>query len=136
MIIKPPKILTLKSSISELKNVEKFVNEIFEINNIPRKYFNNVLLCISEAVINSIEHGNKNDPKKKVSIFADCESESIIVHVKDEGEGFNLDKIPDPTSVKNLKKVSGRGIHIIKALSEQIDYCKKTNSIQFKIKCK
>ncbi len=136
MIIKTPKILTIKSDISELKNVESFVNKLFKLNNIPPKHFNNVLLCVSEAVVNSIQHGNKNDANKKVSIFADCESESIIVKVKDEGEGFNFEDIPDPSLKKNLKKESGRGIHIIRALSEQIEYCNKSNSIQFKIKCK
>jgi len=136
VIIKTPKILTIKSDISELKNVESFVNKLFMSNNIPPKHFNNVLLCVSEAVVNSIQHGNKNDANKKVSIFADCESESIIVKVKDEGEGFNFEDIPDPSLKENLKNESGRGIHIIKALSEQIEYCNKSNSIQFKIKCK
>lgn len=136
MITKTPKILTIKSDISKLRNVESFVNELFIANNLPTKHFNNVLLCISEAVVNSIQHGNKNDANKKVSIFADCESESIVVKVKDEGEGFSFEDIPDPTLIDNLKNESGRGIHIIKALSEQIEYCNRSNSIQFKIKCK
>lgn len=136
MTNKSPKILVIKSNISELKNVEVFINEVFDAHHINRKNFNNVLLCISEAVINSIEHGNKNDAKKKVSIFVDCESELICVQVTDEGEGFDMHEIPDPMLKENVKKESGRGIHLIKALSEQIEYVNKSNSIQFKIKCK
>ena len=65
--------------LADNTNVEAFVNELFISNNIPPKHFNNVLLCVSEAVVNSIQHGNKNDANKKVSIFADCESETIVV---------------------------------------------------------
>ena len=89
----PPKILVIKSDTSELNNVEVFVKELFTENNIPGKYFNKVFLCVSEAVVNSIEHGNKNDCNKEVRIFADCESETISVEVKDEGDGFIIEAL-------------------------------------------
>lgn len=130
----PPKVLVIKSDISELKNVEVFVKELFTENNIPVRFFNKVLLCISEAVLNSIEHGNKNDCNKEVCIFANCELKTISVEIKDEGDGFNLEEVADPTSAENIKRESGRGLHIIRSLSEQIEYNK--NSIQFKIECK
>jgi len=133
---RPPKILVIKSDTSELKNVEVFVNELFTEKKIPRKYFNNVLLCISEAVINSFEHGNKNITHKKVSIFADCKAGLLTVKVMDEGEGFIIDSIPNPLLSENIKNESGRGIHIIKTLSDQIEYSNNSNCIQFKIKCK
>ena len=75
----PAKILVIKSDISELATVEAYVSDLFESNNIPQKYFNKVFLCVSEAVINSIEHGNKNDADKEVSICVDCATESIFV---------------------------------------------------------
>lgn len=130
----PLKKLVIKSDTSELNRVEVFVKELFTENNIPVKYFNKVFLCVSEAVVNSIEHGNKNDGNKEVSIFADCEAKTIAVEIKDEGDGFSLEDVADPTSSENIRKESGRGLHIIKSLSEQIEY--KQNSIQFKIKCK
>jgi len=129
----PPKILVIKSDTSELNNVEVFVKELFTENNIPRKYFNKVFLCFSEAVVNSIEHGNKNDCNKEVCIFADFEEQTISVEIRDEGDGFKLEEVTDPTSAENIKMESGRGLHIIRSLSEQIE-CNK-NSIQFKIEC-
>ena len=130
----PPKILVIKSDTSELNNVEVFVKELFTENSIPIKFFNKVFLCVSEAVVNSIEHGNKNDCKKEVTIFADCEFKTISVVIKDEGNGFNLEEVADPTKAENIKKEAGRGLHIIRSLSEQIEYNK--NGIQFKIECK
>ena len=131
-----PKILKINSDISELSRVEVFVKELFREHSIPKRYFNKVLLCVSEGVINSIEHGNQNDDKKKVSIFANCGGEGIVVEIKDEGRGFDMHSIHDPTNEKNIKKESGRGIHIIKSLSEKFEYNKEEKSIQFKINCK
>lgn len=136
MIGDPPKILVIKSDISELADVEAFVSELFEYYNIARKYFNIVFLCISEAVVNSIVHGNKNDKCKKVYICARLISECIYLEIKDEGEGFNLDEIVDPTTNENVRKECGRGIYIIKTYSEQVKFNKKENSFQFKIGCK
>ncbi len=83
-------ILEINSDKSKLCEVEKFLGYIFDENNIDKKYYNRVLLCISEAVINSIEHGNKNDINKIATIKVNCDLYHINVEVKDEGEGFDL----------------------------------------------
>lgn len=136
MINKPPKILVIKSDIAELKKVEDFIINIFNENNLERKYFNKIYLCVSEAVLNSIKHGNKNDLKKNVSIKIGFDTEKFKIQVEDEGDGFDLNKIKDPTKKRNLKNEEGRGIFIITKLSEQIEYNKKGNLVQFNIDCK
>ncbi|KAF0239032.1 MAG: anti-sigma regulatory [Prolixibacteraceae bacterium] len=132
MIKRPPEILVINSDVIELKKVETFLTEIFREYNLEMKYFNRVYLCISEAVINSIKHGNKNDKNKSVSIEVSYEEPEIRIRVEDEGNGFDLNQITDPTSEKNLKNESGRGIFIIKTLTNQIEYNEKGNRIQFK----
>jgi serine/threonine-protein kinase RsbW len=130
------KKLVIYSDKSELSKVEKFIKEIFEENNLKHTNYNRVLLCVSEAVINSIEHGNRNDRNKSVTIEAECYSHRIFVKVKDEGSGFNLEMVDDPTSSANVKKESGRGIHIIRSLSDSLKYNSIGNSVQLKIECK
>ena len=131
-----PKILVIKSDISELKNVEIFLQKTFEEWNISQKNFNSVFLCVSEAVVNSIEHGNRNDKNKTVSIRVDCVEQQIDVCVYDEGEGFDFNNIIVPTLKENIKKESGRGIHIIKSLTKEVEYNDIGNRIEFKIECK
>jgi serine/threonine-protein kinase RsbW len=133
---KPPKKLIIKSETSELIKVERFLKEFFDECCVPRKSFNNVYLCLSEAVINSIEHGNKYDVNKEIHIFADCVSRTLKVKIKDQGKGFDHKVIPDPTKKENLRKECGRGIHIMKSLSDKIIYNKNEISILFKIDCK
>ena len=130
------KKLVIYSDKSELTKVEKFISDIFDENNLKYTNYNRVLLCVSEAVINSIEHGNRNDKKKRVTIEAECYSHRILVKIKDEGNGFNIEMVDDPTSSYNVKKESGRGIHIIRSLSDSLKYNTKGNSVQLKIKCK
>lgn len=135
MITRPPKLIVIKSEISELEKVENFINEILKEYDLDEKYFNRIYVCVSEAVLNSIKHGNKNDKNKTVSIGINCNMNEINVLVEDEGKGFNINKLKDPTLRKNLKKESGRGIFIIKNLSDKLEYNEKGNRIQFKIKC-
>lgn len=135
MINRPPKVLLIKSEISELIKVEIFLISFLKEFNLSEKYFNKIYLCISEAVLNSIKHGNKNDQNKEVVIRVGCYDREINVQVEDEGEGFDVSKIEDPTKKPNIKNESGRGIFIIKNLSNKLEYNEKGNCIQFKIEC-
>ena len=136
MITKPPKILVINSDIKELKKVENFLINIFNEFNLENKYFNKIYLCISEAVINAIKHGNKNDLNKKVSIVVNCNNEEINIQIEDEGDGFDVGNVNNPTLPENINKESGRGIFIIKNLSEKTEYNEKGNQVQLKMECK
>jgi len=136
VITRPPEVLIIKSDVSELKKVEIFLKDIFNEYNLEQKYFNKIYLCISEAVVNSIKHGNKNDLNKTISIVVNCDENELNILIEDEGNGFDLNTISDPTCKNNLKNESGRGIFIIKALTNKIEYNEKGNRIQFKINCK
>jgi len=136
-VIKPsPNILTIYSRKSELNKVEDFLRDIFQKYSLPERNFNKVLLCVSEAIVNSIVHGNKDNESKEIKIEVKPHNHDIIVTVTDEGEGFDTKTIPDPTQKVNLKKESGRGIHIIKSMCDVLEYNDKGNSIQFLINCK
>ena len=136
MLTNSNNILVIKSDKSELKKVEIFLRKLFEANNFAEKNFNRVWLCVSEAVVNSIEHGNQNNEHKKVTIEVDCNSNKVFIKVKDEGKGFNMEMLEDPTDESNILKESGRGIHIIRSLSDSLKYNRKGNSVQLKIECK
>lgn len=133
---KNPEILAIKSDKQELKRVEQFLSRIFEENQLPQKCFNKVLLCISEAVINSIEHGNKNDSRKKVDIEINCMEGNISIVVHDEGEGFDYTQVDDPTLRNNIKKEAGRGIHIIKSLCSHVEFRNEGKSVKINIDLK
>lgn len=117
-----PEIFHIKSDIAELKRVENFLRSFFERNHLSYKYFNKVFLCISEAVTNSIEHGNKNDLKKDVTIHIKIRNNYLEIEVHDQGDGFNFKCLEDPTIKKNIKNETGRGVHIMKSLANKLTY--------------
>jgi len=116
--------------------VEFFLSTVFEENNLPTEQFNRVLLCLSEAVVNSIDHGNKNDTRKNVYIEIECISGKISIKIRDEGDGFDYTNIEDPTLKQNIRVETGRGIYIIKSLADEFNFNDKGKSVCFKVSCK
>lgn len=71
-------------------------------------------IAVNEAIANAMKHGNKNDPEKSVYVHLEINEKTIAVTIRDQGEGFDSNTVPDPTKPENLKKTSGRGVLIMK----------------------
>jgi len=82
----------------------------------------NVGIAVREAVINAIIHGNKRDPARKVDVSLEARVGSIRAQVLDEGAGFDQAATPDPTAGDNLMRSSGRGILVIRAFVDRVDF--------------
>ena len=117
--------IEVASSRKKISEVEKMLRKANNEFNIEEERFHKLLIAVSELVLNAIVHGNNESPVKKVKITAEYDDEKMIVKVLDEGAGFDVRQIPDPTSTENIQKKSGRGIYIVKQLTDRIEY-KKT----------
>jgi anti-sigma regulatory factor (Ser/Thr protein kinase) len=81
-----------------------------------------VEIALREALANAIIHGNHENPGKHVHVFCRCEPSEISIAVKDEGRGFDLNKIADPTAPENHGSIHGRGIYLMKALMDDVRF--------------
>ena len=81
-----------------------------------------IWLATQEALNNAIKHGNKMDEKKKVEFVVQVEDDDFRIIIKDQGEGFDLTDVPDPTQPENLLKTSGRGIFYMRSFMDQVEY--------------
>jgi len=126
-------ICIIKSEIRSLITVESFLFDFFKFNYIADEFFPKIFLCLSEVVVNSIFHGNNGDLNKSIVIRLRKKGHRLFVSVKDEGNGFNIHEIDDPTKIENIKREFGRGIHIIKSLSDSIYYKKNQCFLRFSI---
>jgi serine/threonine-protein kinase RsbW len=79
-------------------------------------------MAMREAVANAVKHGNKEDETKKVEIAFRNSSEGFEITVRDFGEGFNVEEIPDPTNPENLLKASGRGILFMRTFMDRVEW--------------
>lgn len=115
-------IKEISSNPEFLPDLEEFILDIAKETGLDNDQINSLSLSFSEAVSNSIVHGNKGDSNKKIKIKVEINSDKIIITIKDEGKGFNPDAIPDPTKPENILKDSGRGIHIMKSFLNGLKY--------------
>ena len=115
--------LVISSQLINIDKVRRFLDEIFSESCLNRNYFNRVFLGISEAVNNSIVHGNCLDKDKQVFIRVVFKDDQLHIEIKDEGVGFTIEGLADPTASDNLKKESGRGIFIIQNIADEVEYC-------------
>ena len=113
------KIPSIKENVSV---VESFIENVGEKIRIEEAIYGNVLVSVTEAVNNAIVHGNKEDKNKKVRLVLKQNKKSVRFIVEDEGMGFDHNTLPDPTNPKNLEKVKGRGIFLIKSLSDKTTF--------------
>ena len=75
---------------------------------------------MTEAVNNAIIHGNKADIRKYVNIKCKEKTQKIIIRISDEGSGFDPGNVKDPTLPENLEECGGRGVFIMRELSDKI----------------
>ena len=81
----------------------------------------NVEIALREAVANAVLHGNKAAPEKRVAIRCECRIGSgVSICVRDEGQGFDPDNVPDPIAISNVESSHGRGIYLMRALMEEV----------------
>jgi serine/threonine-protein kinase RsbW len=80
-------------------------------------------LALREALCNAVLHGNCLDPSKLVQVHCRCElGYGVSIVVKDQGEGFNPNAIPDPSVVGNLKAGHGRGVFLMRWLMDEVSF--------------
>lgn len=107
-----------RSFLSRLPTELRVVREACEMSELA---FHNLVVVVTEGVVNAIVHGNREDPEKRVRIEVACSDEGVRGSIEDEGEGFALEDAPDPISPENLLREGGRGVFIIRALTLACD---------------
>ena len=113
--------LSLKSKPESISAVERFVEEICDYYNINDTYFGNILIALTEAFQNALEHGNKNDPSKVISVIFESKPKGLSFTVKDEGQGFDPESVPDPLDLEISNDTQkGRGIFLMRSLSDKM----------------
>ena len=117
--------LTVPSRLEEMANVHTLVEEAIRERRLPDDLAHWIELTISESMINAIQHGNKCDPEKKATLKISSDGNSIEITVEDQGKGFQLDDVADPTNVENLLKPSGRGILIIRSFMDEVNLSRR-----------
>ncbi len=90
----------------------------------------NLFIALDEAFVNAVKHGNKNDPNKLIRVGAELSPKEASFTIEDEGEGFDVQSIPDPCDPANLFKTSGRGVLLIYNIMDEVEYNAQGNRVK------
>ena len=85
----------------------------------------NIGLAVREGAINAIVHGNDENPELRVEVTLSADEEGFSALICDEGEGFDPSAPPDPTNSDNLLMTSGRGLLMMRAFVDEVDYSRR-----------
>jgi serine/threonine-protein kinase RsbW len=111
---------------SEVRAISPFVDRLMRLIRICRCALENefdIEIALREALANAVIHGNHADPRKHVYVGCRCGVDGeVSMVIRDEGEGFDISNVPDPTSPANLGSSTGRGIYLMKALMDEVRF--------------
>jgi serine/threonine-protein kinase RsbW len=121
----PPKSnsfnLTLPSKPTSITKVEPFLKKIVDALGLDDEQMNKLMVAVTEAVNNAIVHGNKQDPKKNVTIRSEVQSGELLIVVRDQGKGFNPASLRNPLQEENLMLTNGRGVFLMRSLMDKVE---------------
>lgn len=100
---------------------EKLVSLMEQFHYSPRDVFA-MRLSLEESITNAIRHGNKFAADKRVAINCTITDTNMRVVVQDEGDGFEPESVPDPTEMEFIERPSGRGLLLMKAYLNHVEY--------------
>ncbi|MFL5616743.1 MAG: ATP-binding protein [Gemmatimonadaceae bacterium] len=87
-----------------------------------RQLMLNLAVALTEALSNAILRGNNDDPAKHVHVMARVDLARLVVEVRDEGKGFDLDQCTlDPTTPDNVDREDGRGLFLMRQLMDRVE---------------
>lgn len=111
---------------SRIESIDEAVNEALNFASeigFSEEAFYPIDMAVREAVTNAVKHGNMMDETKVVEIaFSRGASGDFRVAIRDFGEGFVVEEIPDPTNPENLLKATGRGILFIRTFMDEVEW--------------
>ncbi|PYS46132.1 MAG: hypothetical protein DMF68_20175 [Acidobacteria bacterium] len=119
----------LPSDVSLMNGVLQYLTERVAKLGLIKPERSNLFVALDEAFVNAVKHGNRNDPTKLVRITAELSTNEARFTVEDEGEGFNVQDIPDPRDPSNLFKASGRGVLLIYNIMDEVKYNERGNRL-------
>jgi serine/threonine-protein kinase RsbW len=86
-------------------------------------------LALQEALANALIHGCKKDPSKQIRCRVGMEDGAVVITIADPGNGFDPDAVPDPLSEVGQGRFSGRGVHFIRSVMDDVTYARNGSEL-------
>jgi serine/threonine-protein kinase RsbW len=122
--------IQIPSIIDNIRMIESFIDNAKERFQLDEDIYGNIMIAVTEAVNNAIKHGNSGNSTKNVHLSLSLNDNLLKFVIKDEGSGFDYDNLPDPTAPENIEKPGGRGIFLMKHLSDEVHFTEGGKTVE------
>jgi len=126
--------LELSTNPATIADVQLLLDKLGAELKLSEDTYGNILVAATEAVNNAIKHGNQFDPEKTVRFTYGQHEDELVIEVKDQGQGFDMTNLPDPTDPENLLRDGGRGIYLIQCLSDEVRFSDNGSRIEMRFR--
>jgi serine/threonine-protein kinase RsbW len=120
----PPRVIELDIP-NDVRHIERVVERVQRecraLAYGPRQVMLNVPVALTEALSNAILRGNADDPSKHVHVRASVDANRLIVEVRDEGRGFDLDACTVDVGIDTVEREDGRGLFLMRNLMDRVE---------------
>jgi len=139
--------------------VDHLRNSLELMNLVREEELTRISTALTEAMINAMDHGNlelksellegdepseyhrlreqriQEEPYKhrRLRVQARINRMEAVFTISDEGPGFDVSEIPDPTDPENLMRPHGRGLLLIRTFIPNVSFNEKGNEIRLRI---
>jgi serine/threonine-protein kinase RsbW len=121
--------VTIPSDLAEARRIQSLIEDALLASAYSEHDIFSIKLALEEALVNAIKHGNQMDPDKQVIVSFRVTPQRFDVLITDEGQGFNPEDVPDPTTIENIERACGRGLLLMRGFMTEVTYHGKGNSV-------
>jgi len=119
------------NEISAIREINNLISDIMFTTCFTPEGVADLQICFHEICYNALEHGNKFDSSKRVFVSCDLAHNRLELKIRDEGDGFYLSQVADPTDEENIFKPRGRGLYLTKKLMDDVSVDRNTRTVTF-----
>jgi serine/threonine-protein kinase RsbW len=112
---------TLDSTVETVDSAEEKATRIAAELGFPEDEVMQISMAVREGAVNAVLHGNAYAAEKKVTLAFERTAEDLVIIIRDQGNGMDLSKIPNPLAPENLLKTSGRGIFLMRSFMDVVE---------------
>jgi serine/threonine-protein kinase RsbW len=123
MAVRPTTVsIDFESRMDILEAIQAFVDKMASIGGLDEDGVHDLSVSVRECVVNALKHGNRLDPRKRVTVNFGLTAGAIEVWIQDQGKGFDPDAVPDATAPENILNAAGRGLFFMRAFMTEVEY--------------
>jgi serine/threonine-protein kinase RsbW len=113
---------TLDSSLESVDKVEQTAEQFATRAGFDEDTVSHIAMAVREAAVNAVLHGNSYDKTKHIMASFETTTDSLIIRIADQGSGLDPETLPDPLAPENILRGSGRGIFLIRAFMDEVNF--------------